>query len=216
MFLKRFSFPYKERECYFYIKKSRHFIDGQYKVYSKNDKIYLSFIGINYAFVEPLITFLTPSQYLVINFLEDCLQESESIELTMEDEKEIEVQTLSEIQLNLNMSKLQLCQFLEDDWFMKGSYHIDKDIIDYVRNILPNFDIQPELFPNPNGTIQLEWEKYYSRNTEDSFYLEIEIATNNILHLYLIVHDEEKEWHEEWDEDRIREVYEEVEKYWKD
>lgn len=60
------------------------------------------------------------------------------------------------------------------------------------RDILPSFRIQPEVFPNPNGTIQLEWEKYYDRGKEDSFYLEIEITPKNLLHVYQNIH--EKKW----------------------
>ncbi|MFR1685929.1 MAG: hypothetical protein ACLSVX_01950 [Massilimicrobiota timonensis] len=113
----------------------------------------------------------------------------------------------------MNLSKIEACGLLEDGWYMEGSQRIDKNVINFAKDVISSFQIQPEVFPNPNGTIQLEWERYYDYKDDESFYLEIEISPNNLLHIYQIIHDEEKEW--DVTRDRIREVYGEVEKYWK-
>lgn len=212
MFIQGFSFPYKGRKCPFCILTDIFTGNGQFHAYSINSTIMFSYIGNSSAFDGPLKTFLIPSQYLAIDFMGETLQDTNKIPITLE--YTIEIKNEYEKNLIMNLSKLEMCGLLEDGWYMEGSLSIDKDVLDFVRNVLPSFSIQPEVFPNPNGTIQLEWEKYYDRGKEDSFYLEIEITPNNLLHIYQIIHDEEKEWDEEKSEDRIREVYGEVEKYW--
>lgn len=212
MFIQGFSFPYKGKKCCFCIKTDIPFQNGQYHVYSINSTIMFSYIGDNSAFGGPLKTLLPPSQYLAMDFMEESLQHSNILPITLEYTKEIKSDY--EKNLMMNLSKIEACGLLEDGWYMEGSQRIDKNVINFAKNVISSFRIQPEVFPNPNGTIQLEWEKYYDRGKEDSFYLEVEITPNNLLHIYQIIHDEEKEWDEEWGEDRIREVYGEVEKYW--
>lgn len=212
MFIQGFSFLYKGRKCPFCILTDIFIGNGQYHVYSINSTIMFSYIGDNSAFGGPLKTLLPPSQYLAMDFMEESLQCSNILPITLEYTKEIKNDY--EKNLMMNLSKIEACGLLEDGWYMEGSQRIDKNVINFAKNIISSFRIQPEVFPNPNGTIQLEWEKYYDRGKEDSFYLEIEITPNNLLHIYQIIHDEEKEWDEEWGEDRIREVYGEVEKYW--
>lgn len=212
MFIQGFSFPYKGRKCPFCILTDIFTGNGQFHAYSINSTIMFSYIGNSSAFDGPLKTFLIPSQYLAIDFMGETLQDTNKIPITLE--YTIEIKNEYEKNLIMNLSKLEMCGLLEDGWYMEGSLSVDKDVLNFVRDVLPSFPIQPEVFPNPNGTIQLEWEKYYDRGKEDSFYLEIEITPNNLLHIYQIIHDEEKEWDEEKSEDRIREVYGEVEKCW--
>lgn len=211
MFIQGFSFPYKDRKCCFCIETDNPFKNGQYHAYSINSTIMFSYIGNSSAFDGPLKTFLIPSQYLAIDFMGETLQNTNKIPITLEYTKEINNDY--EKNLMMNLSKIEACGLLEDGWYMEGSLSIDKDVLDFVRNVLPSFSIQPEVFPNPNGTIQLEWERYYDYKEDESFYLEIEITPNNLLQIYQIIHDEEKEW--DVTRDRIREVYGEVEKYWK-
>lgn len=211
MFIQGFSFPYKDNKCSFCIITESLMQQGQYHAYS-NSPIMFSFVGDNQAFAAPLKSLLTPSQYLAVDFMGESLQNSNTIPISLEYVKEIKNDY--EKNLILNLSKLEMCRLLEDGWYMEEGLSIDIDVVKFVHDILPSFQIQPEIFPNPNGTIQLEWEKYYDRDKENNFYLEIEIAPNNLLHIYQIIHDEEKEWDEEGSEDRIREVYGEVEKYW--
>lgn len=212
MFIQGFSFLYKGRKCPFCILTDIFTRNGQYHVYSINSTIMFSYVGDNSALNGPLKTLLPPSQYLAMDFMEESLQHSNMLPITLEYTKEIKSDY--EKNLMMNLSKIEACGLLEDGWYMEGSQRIDKNVINFAKNVISSFQIQPEVFPNPNGTIQLEWEKYYDRGKEDSFYLEIEITPNNLLHIYQIIHDEEKEWDEEWGEDRIREVYGEVEKYW--
>ena len=212
MFIQGFSFLYKGRKCPFCILTDIFTGNGQYHVYSINSTIMFSYVGDNSAFGGPLKTLLPPSQSLAMDFMEESLQHSNMLPITLEYTKEIKSDY--EKNLMMNLSKIEACGLLEDGWYLEGSQRIDKNVINFAKNVISSFRIQPEIFPNPNGTIQLEWEKYYDRGKEDSFYLEIEITPNNLLHIYQIIHDEEKEWDEEWGEDRIREVYGEVEKYW--
>lgn len=212
MFIQGFSFLYKGRKCPFCILTDIFIGNGQYHAYSINSTIMFSYVGDNSALSGPLKTLLPPSQYLAMDFMEESLQHSNMLPITLEYTKEIKSDY--EKNLMMNLSKIEACGLLEDGWYMEGSQRIDKNVINFAKNVISSFQIQPEVFPNPNGTIQLEWEKYYDRGKEDSFYLEIEITPNNLLHIYQIIHDEEKEWDEEWGEDRIREVYGEVEKYW--
>lgn len=135
MYIQRFSFPYKGKTCYFYLQKSALFDEGQYNIYCRNQNLYLSYLGIGYAFGGHLKLFLAPSQYLVITLLENVLTEDKSIELTMYKDEEIEVSDTSKVRFLYNLSKLQLCQFLEDDWFGEGSLHVDKAIIDFTKYI---------------------------------------------------------------------------------
>ena len=211
MFIQGFSFVYKDKISPFCILEEHPMKEGQYHAYSINSTIMFSYIGNGPAFDGPLKTFLTPSQYLAIDFMGETLQNTNKIPITLE--YTIEINNDYEKNLMMNLSKLEMCGLLEDGWYMEGSLSIDKDVLDFVRNVLSSFSIQPEVFPNPNGTIQLEWERYYDYKEDESFYLEIEITPNNLLQIYQIIHDEEKEWKERWD--RIREVYGEVEKYWK-
>ena len=212
MFIQGFSFLYKGKKCCFCIKTDIPFQNGQFHAYTIYSTFMFSYVGNNQAVGGPLKSYLKPSQYLAIDFMKEILQNTSKIPIILEYTKEIKNDY--EKNLIMNLSKLEMCGILEDGWYMEGSLSIDKDVLNFVRDVLPSFPIQPEVFPNPNGTIQLEWEKYYDRGKEDSFYLEIEITPNNLLHIYQIIHDEEKEWDEEWGEDRIREVYGEVEKCW--
>lgn len=211
MFIQGFSFVYKGKICCFCIETDNPFKNGQYHAYSINSTIMFSYIGNSSAFDGPLKTFLTPSQYLAMDFMEESLQHSNMLPITLEYTKKIKSDY--EKNLMMNLSKIEACGLLEDGWYMEGSQRIDKKVINFAKNVISSFQIQPEVFPNPNGTIQLEWERYYDYKDDESFYLEIEISPNNLLHIYQIIHDEEKEWKERWD--RIREVYGEIEKYWK-
>lgn len=211
MFIQGFSFPYKGKKCCFCIETDIPFQAGQFHSYSINSTIMLSYIGNSNAVGGPLKSYLKPSQYLAIDFMKEILQNTSKIPIILEYTKEIKNDY--EKNLIMNLSKLEMCGLLEDGWYMEGSLSVDKDVLNFVRDVLPSFPIQPEVFPNPNGTIQLEWERYYDYKDDESFYLEIEIAPNNFLHIYQIIHDEEKEW--DVTRDRIREVYGEVEKYWK-
>lgn len=211
MVIQGFSFLYKGRKCPFCILTDIFTGSGQYHVYSINSTIMFSYVGNNSALSGPLKTLLPPSQYLAMDFMEESLQHSNMLPITLEYTKEIKSDY--EKNLMMNLSKIEACGLLEDGWYMEGSQRIDKNVINFAKDVISSFQIQPEVFPNPNGTIQLEWERYYDYKDDESFHLEIEISPNNLLHIYQIIHDEEKEW--DVTRDRIREVYGEVEKYWK-
>lgn len=211
MFIQGFSFVYKDKICPFCSLEEHPMKEGQYHVYSINSTIMFSYVGNNSALSGPLKTLLPPSQYLAMDFMEESLQHSNMLPITLEYTKEIKSDY--EKNLMMNLSKIEACGLLEDGWYMEGSQRIDKNVINFAKDVISSFQIQPEVFPNPNGTIQLEWERYYDYKDDESFYLEIEISPNNLLHIYQIIHDEEKEW--DVTRDRIREVYGEVEKYWK-
>ena len=84
MFIQGFSFPYKDRKCCFCIETDSPFKNGQYHAYSINSAIMFSYIGNSSAFDGPLKTFLTPSQYLAIDFMKEILQNTNKIPITLE------------------------------------------------------------------------------------------------------------------------------------
>lgn len=46
---------------------------------------------------------------------------------------------------------------LTDDWDQCGAMAISKSIVNRILLLLPKLDRQPDLFPTPDGTIQLEY-----------------------------------------------------------
>ena len=140
MFIQGFSFVYKDKICPFCILEEHSMKEGQYHAYSINSTIMFSYIGNSSAFDGPLKTFLIPSQYLAMDFMEESLQHSNMLPITLEYTKEIKSDY--EKNLMMNLSKLEMCGLLEDGWYMEGSLSIDKDVLDFVRNVLPSFSIQ--------------------------------------------------------------------------
>lgn len=72
-----------------------------------------------------------------------------------------------------NLRKLEQISLLADNWDGNGSKAFDKQLIAKTKDLIGVLDVQPEIFPLPYGSIQMEYEK------EDDSYLEIEINLND-------------------------------------
>lgn len=74
-----------------------------------------------------------------------------------------------------NLWRLGEISKLDDDWDGFGTESFDATLIDIVRNIIKNVNIQPEIYPTGRDSIQLEYE------LEDRSYLEFEVFKDKIL-----------------------------------
>lgn len=86
-----------------------------------------------------------------------------------------------------NKSIIKSLVNLEDDWNGYGGQPIDQELIERVDKILPQFEIQPQIFPTGRGSIQFDFFK-----DEDNF-LEIEISSEEIS-VYKKIGDDEEEF----------------------
>jgi len=94
--------------------------------------------------------------------------------LTFQSTRALKVNAYSRDKLLFNKSKLESFSKLKNNWNGEGSVPIDGSVIAFVKEMLPDFDLQPEIFPTGRGGLQIE--QYLS---DDSFY-EIEITVNEI------------------------------------
>lgn len=60
-------------------------------------------------------------------------------------------------ELEKNFKLLKDIENLDDNWDTEGAKAVNTDIINVVRKELPFLLYQPDIFPTPDGTIQLEW-----------------------------------------------------------
>ena len=56
-----------------------------------------------------------------------------------------------------NYKQLKEIESLDDNWDTEGAKAVNINIINSVRRLLPFLLYQPDIFPTPDGTIQLEW-----------------------------------------------------------
>lgn len=91
--------------------------------------------------------------------------------------------------LRNNLKKLNAIAELEHNWDLHGASKFNKELIDFceeqLRQLEKGLDVQPEIFPTNNETIQFEFEN-------GSDWLEIEIP-NDISHIdcFMFKNDEE-------------------------
>lgn len=91
----------------------------------------------------------------------------------------VETMFISE-EMRLNLSKLATIEQLADDWNGNGAKAFEYAFISKVRMIIAALEIQPELFPTADNSIQIEYEK------EDGSYLEIQLSLNETCDVYEI------------------------------
>lgn len=58
-----------------------------------------------------------------------------------------------------NLRKLSDIEALKDNWNENGAIAIPKELINKVRHLIFELNIQPEIFPLTDGQIQFEYEK---------------------------------------------------------
>lgn len=87
----------------------------------------------------------------------------------------------------VNFNRLDDFLTWEDDWNGYGAPSFDKNLIEYIRELinLIDEDIQPEVFPNQGSGFQFEWG---SLSTTD-FYIEMEILGNDDFNIYYELKD---------------------------
>lgn len=76
--------------------------------------------------------------------------------------------------LKQNKKIIRSLAALEEGWNGYGGRTIEPQLISQVESILPEFEIQPQIFPTGRGSIQLDFVK-----SEDVF-LEVEISSTEI------------------------------------
>ena len=72
---------------------------------------------------------------------------------------------------------------LEYNWDGCGALPIPKDIINNLKVLLPKLKYEPDIFPTPNGTVQLEYTIKSNRH------LNIEILSNSNMEIFEMFDD---------------------------
>jgi len=81
----------------------------------------------------------------------------------------VEGVTVLDDRMEKSLSALAEIEQLEDNWNENGAEAFSNSLIGSVRALLSNFNIQPDIFPTAQNSIQLEWEN------ANGDYLEIEL-----------------------------------------
>lgn len=82
--------------------------------------------------------------------------------------------------LERNIKKLLAIRNLKNNWNGEGAKAFTIQLLDSVKNIVKDLEIQPEIFPTALNTIQFEYDG------QNDSYLEIEISDSNVARLYTI------------------------------
>lgn len=82
-----------------------------------------------------------------------------------------------------NMKKLTAIENLQDNWNGYGAKAFNQSVVDKVRKILNEILYQPEIFPIPSDTIQMEF-----RNSKGD-YLELVIDTTSFVSVLTELYD---------------------------
>lgn len=80
--------------------------------------------------------------------------------------------------LQKNLNTLHDISLLADNWNGYGANSFSKNLIERVRVLLNGLNMQPNIFPTANDSIQFEYEK------EDGSYLEIQVTEDNFYEVY--------------------------------
>lgn len=67
----------------------------------------------------------------------------------------------------------ELIKNLKDGWNGENAKKFDIDFVNEIEEIVLNLENEPEIYPTPNGTIQIEYE-------EENKYLEFEFSPENL------------------------------------
>ena len=87
----------------------------------------------------------------------------------------------------VNLNRLDDFLTWEDDWNGYGAPAFDKNLIEYIRELinLIDEDIQPEVFPDQGSGFQFEWGSLVPTD----FYIEMEILGNDDFNIYYELKD---------------------------
>ena len=84
------------------------------------------------------------------------------------------------------MEKLEVIRSLKDDWNGNGAEAFNSVLVDKVQELISGLIIQPEVFPNALGTIQLEFDN--SRRD----HMEIEIGESVDAEVFIVMFNGEE------------------------
>lgn len=80
----------------------------------------------------------------------------------------------------LNLNKLKTYSDLPENWNHEGAEAFSKFTIDLAKQIIEHVDIQPEIFPLDDDTVQFEWDG------QSNSYLELKIGNDTKATLFVI------------------------------
>ena len=86
-----------------------------------------------------------------------------------------------------NLDKLDVVASLKDGWNGNGAPAFSKPLVEKVRELLDNLDVQPEIFPTALQTIQLEFDNLRKDH------MEIEIGENGAAEVFVVYHNGREE-----------------------
>lgn len=81
---------------------------------------------------------------------------------------------------NKNLSKLKEIKKLERDWNGNKARPIPKKVIEKVKTLILNLEIQPQIFPTADDSIQIEYDG------DNNSYLELQVTKGNELSYYKV------------------------------
>ena len=135
-------------------------------------------VGASYAAMTPDV-FRSEDYSIGQHNSFECFNDIESI--SNKDTVSMSTAVLSELQNNLK--KLLYISTLQDNWNGNGASAFSQKLISTVQNVVVSLNRQPELFPTPANSIQLEYEG------DNNSYLEIEILESEDAEVYRINRD---------------------------
>lgn len=85
-----------------------------------------------------------------------------------------------------NLATLKDFTYLSDNWDDEGASAVNAELIDIVKAVIGILPIQPEIFPTPSGTIQIEYMTCENGNLN---HLNIEFINSTQLHIFEMIKD---------------------------
>ena len=80
--------------------------------------------------------------------------------------------------LEKNLDTLNDISKLADNWNSEGAKSFSKNLIQRTKDLLNGLTMQPNIYPNTNGSIRFEYEK------DDGSYLEIQVTEDRSYNVY--------------------------------
>lgn len=81
--------------------------------------------------------------------------------------------------LEANLRVMNEIAGLKDGWNGNGAEAFSSELMNRCRGILRRLEVQPDVFPTGEDSIQFEWEK------DDGSYLEMEVFEDGRISMYL-------------------------------
>ncbi len=85
-----------------------------------------------------------------------------------------------------NMDRISIFEHLGDNWNGNGAKAFERKLIERVREIVGDLEIQPEIFPSAAGTIELE----YGNSRRD--FMGISIGSDDKAEVFIVMYNSEE------------------------